>query len=516
MAATPAVLAVDVGSTTTKAAAVTMDGRLLGLHRYRTPYCTSTPPAFEIEMNMLATSTLFTMGRVLSALRAQPDDIQIQAIAITALGDGVCLIGADGEAIEPALVWRDTRSINVLRRWRHEGRLRAVARYTGTRPTAAHQTTQLAWLAEVTPEKLKQAQHVCFAEDWIGYVLTGCVGICTTSFEHTYGHPHTVHSQRRPTSRDDYWRVAETVLDILDLCLVRRLLPEPFSPLRPRGTLKRSIAAQIGLPEGLPVFVGPFDVVTGMFGLGAAGLNQAASIIGTAAIHQHWTRNFDEDTQGYLVSHIQDENLFLRFIATSAGIINLEFWGKILYANFEDNLGFWIFLENQLSNISSDGLIYLPYLSLGEERGEEKEWSLGGCFLGLDSRHTREHLMRAVYEGIAVQAARIYDLLLRHARTHQLEEIRIGGGGARGGLLAKLIAELTGIPVVYPCLDEIGLVGVAAVVWTALHPNSSLSYWMQNLIKSTEVKRFMPNTENSEYFKNLKNSVSNIVDSLAR
>lgn len=518
MAVTPAVLAVDVGSTTTKAAVVTTEGHILGLHRYRTPYRLSAPPAFEIEMNMLATRALFTMSRVLSTLRAQRSDIQIQAIAITALGDGVWLIGADGKAVEPALMWRDTRSINVLRQWRREGRLRAVARYTGTKPTTAHQTTQLAWLAEAAPEKLKQAQHVCFAEDWIGYVLTGRVGICTTSFEHTYGHPHTVHFERQPAVGDDYWKVAETVLDILDLRTVRRLLPEPLSPLKPRGALKRSAAAQIGLPEGLPVFVGPFDAVAGMFGLGAANLNQAASIIGTAAIHQYWTKDFDDDTLGYLVRHIQDENLFLRFVATSAGSINLEFWGKTLYSNFKDNAEFWASLEGQLNSISltSDNLIYLPYLTLSEERSEEKEWSLGGCFLGLDSRHTREHLMRAVYEGIAVQTARIYDFLLCRTHPQQLKEIRIGGGGARSGLMADLIAQLTGMPVVYPCLDEVGLVGVAAVAWTALHPNSLLNCWAQKLIKSVEAKRFIPTIENQEYYKNLKNVANRIIDKLTR
>jgi len=515
MAVTPAILAIDVGSTTIKAAAVTADGQLIGLHHGRTPYLSAPPPVSEIEMNALAASTLLTMSRVVNALSAQRVDVQIQAIAITALGDGVWLLDANGQAIEPALTWRDARSIDVLRRWRREGRLDRVARYTGTRPTTAHQTTQLAWLTEVAPERLKHARHVCFAEDWIGFVLTGCIGVCATSFEHTYGHPHTILADHETASSDDYTRVAQIVLDILNLDAVHPMIPEVRSPLEPRGKLKQSVARRIGLPEGLPVFVGPFDVVAGMFGLNAVDFSKAVSIIGTAAVHQCWTKKFCSNMPGYLVRHIQDKNIFLRFIATSAGMINLEFWAKILYPDLRENNDFWISIEENL-NLASDRLIYLPYLTFGEERSEEKEWSLGGCFLGLNSGHTRENLMYAVYEGIALQTARIYDLLLDHNCLQQIEEIRFGGGGARSNLLASLIAQSTGVQVVCPHLDEIGLIGIAAVAWTALHPNSLLDYWTQNMLKSSKIKIFIPNAKNEERYKALKEYVDNIVSDLSK
>lgn len=515
MAVTPAILAIDVGSTKIKAAAVTADGQLIGLHHGRTPYLSATPPVFEIEMNALATSTLLTMSRVVNALSAQRVDVQIQAIAVTALGDGVWLLDATGQAVEPALTWRDARSIDVLRRWRREGRLDKVAHYTGTRPTTAHQTTQLAWLTEVAPERLKHARHVCFAEDWIGFVLTGCIGVCVTSFEHTYGHPHTILANHETASSDDYTRVAQIVLDILNLGAVYPMIPEVHSPLEPRGRLKQSVAMQIGLPEGLPVFVGPFDAVAGMFGLNAVDFSKAVSIIGTAAIHQCWTKKFCSNMPGYLVKHIQDKNIFLRFVATSAGLINLEFWARILYPDLREDNDFWMSIEENL-NLASDKLIYLPYLTFGEERSEKEEWSLGSCFLGLNSGHTRDNLMYAVYEGIALQTARIYDLLLDHNCLQQIAEIRFGGGGARSNLLASLIAQSTGVQVVRPHLDEIGLTGIAAVAWTALHPNSSLDYWIQNMLKYLRVKIFTPDVKNKERYKVLKQRIDDIVNSLSK
>jgi sugar (pentulose or hexulose) kinase len=252
-----------------------------------------------------------------------------------------------------------------------------------------------------------------------------------------------------------------------------------------------------------------------MFGLNAVDFSKAVSIIGTAAVHQCWTKKFCSNMPGYLVRHIQDKNIFLRFIATSAGMINLEFWAKILYPDLRENNDFWISIEENL-NLASDRLIYLPYLTFGEERSEEKEWSLGGCFLGLNSGHTRENLMYAVYEGIALQTARIYDLLLDHNCLQQIEEIRFGGGGARSNLLASLIAQSTGVQVVCPHLDEIGLTGIAAVAWTALHPNSLLDYWTQNMLKSSKIKIFTPNAKNEERYKSLKEYVDNIVNDLSK
>jgi len=527
----PAILATDVGTTTIKAAVVDINGRLRGLHQRPTPYRVAAPPAFEVEMQAVLASALAAMREALVELDSA-DRARISAIAVTALGDGLWLLDAAGQAIEPALVWRDSRSISVLERWRREGRSRAVARYTGTEPTTAHQTTQLAWLAQVNPERVKRARHVCFAEDWIGYALTGQIGMGIANYEHTYGHLHRPTSADSPPNADFHERVHERVLDLLDLRWACALIPELHSPLEARGMLTPSAAAQLGLPAGTPVFVGPFDVLSGMFGSGAVELDQAASILGTAAIHQRWTQAFRDDALGYLVSHPQQQARWLRFVATSAGIVNLEYWRRVLFPTQLNDP--WDTMEQRLTQLApgADGLIYLPYLTAGEERSEAGGWSLGGCFLGVNELHTPDHLMRAVYEGLAVQAARIYQHLQQgHLRrsaqqdTHHayassasemtsdppLREIRLGGGGSQSNLLADLLAQCIGLEVSRPLHPEVSLLGVAVVAWTALHPGTSLDAWAQRLTQATMAERFVPRPELQRIFVALRQQVTDLL-----
>lgn len=464
---TPSILAVDVGTTTIKAGVVSTEGYLGILRQRPTVYRLAHPPAFEVDMDMLAATTLDVLKECAAAAE---DASSIVAVAVTALGDGVWALDQTHRPAAPALIWRDGRSNEILRRWRKEGRLAAVAEVTGTYPTTAHQTTQMAWLKANLPERVASMRHLIFAEDWIGFVLTGQVGVSIANFEHTYGH-------MRPPFHS-FARSAAQTLDLLDLEWVQPLLSEPTSPLQPRGGLLSTAAQRIGVPAGLPVYVGPFDVLAAALGSGAVLPIQASSIWGTAAIHQRWVTSFAPSQIGYLVSHPQQPGRWLRFVATGAGMVNLDYWRALLYPEVKTGSE-WASLEPALAQLppGCDGLMYLPYLSAAEERSEEMPGVLGASFLGIKPHHCRADYLRAVYEGLAIQAARMLRRL--DALDVPLQEVRVAGGGAQSDLLAQLLAHAVGIRAVRPRWTEASLLGVAGVAFTALGYATDLDRLMQ-------------------------------------
>ena len=464
----PLILAVDVGTTSIKAGVVSTDGRIGALRQHPTPYRLAQPPAFEVDMDALAAATL----QVLQECSADEDAASIVAVAVTAQGDGAWPLDRTQRPAGPALIWRDGRSNEVLRRWRSEGRLAAVAQMTGTYPTSAHQTTQMAWLKAHLPERLAHVRYLGFAEDWIGCVLTGRVGVSIANFEHTYGHAHPPHH--------DFAHSAAQVLQLLDLEWMQPLLLEPTSPLQPRGTLLPDVAHRIGVKAGLPVYVGPFDVLAAALGAGAVLPTQASSIWGTAAIHQRWVTSFAPSEIGYLVSHPQQPGRWLRFVATGAGMVNLDYWRRLLYPEVETGAR-WTALESALEQLppGADGLIYLPYLSAADERSEEAPGVLGAGFLGVQERHQRTHYLRAVYEGLAIQAARIFRRL--NPMDVPLREVCVAGGGAQSDLLTQLLAHAAGLRTVRPRCTEASLLGAAGVAFTALGYATDLNALMQTL-----------------------------------
>lgn len=467
----PHILAVDIGTTSIKAGVIAPNGAISGLSQHATPYLYTThPPGFEIDMDALAAATITTIQACCTAV----DTDALAAIAVTAQGDGVWPLDRAHRPAGPALIWRDGRSDSILRQWRSEGRLSAVARFTGTYPTSAHQTTQMAWLNTHAPERIDSIHKVVFAEDWIGYVLTGNLGVCSANYEHTYGHFRL--------QQGDITQTAADVLHLLDLDWLAPLLPEPLSPLSARGVLQRTVANQIGATAGIPVFVGPFDVLTAALGVGAVDLAQASSIWGTAAIHQRWVSTFSPSEIGYLVSHPQSPDRWLRFVATSAGMVNLDYWRNLLFSNESASLE-WATLESQLAHSANraDGLLYLPYLTAADERSEPIAGVVGAGFLGVQEHHQKHDFLRAVYEGLAVQAARIFRRL--DTLDSPLQEVRVAGGGGQSTLLARLLASAANLRVVRPNTTEASLLGAAMVALVGLGYADSIDQLAQTMVQ---------------------------------
>ncbi|MGQ9889756.1 MAG: FGGY family carbohydrate kinase [Aggregatilineales bacterium] len=499
----PSVLAVDIGTTTIKAGLVSVDGHLSALRQNPITYQLNQPPAFEVDMDELAASTL---DSIRECVAASADSVSsIVAIAVTGFGDGVWALDKMHRPAAPALIWRDGRSNEILRHWRREGKLGAVAQITGTYPTAAHQTTQMAWLNASLPERVSTMRHLFFVEDWIGFTLTGRIGIGIANFEHTYGHIH-------PPSGSFLKSAAET-LQLLDLGWMEPLLLEPTSPLQPRGALLPTVAQNIGLRGGLPVYVGPLDVLTAALGAEAILPSQASSTWGTAAIYQRWVTSFTASEIGYLVSHPQQSGRWLRFIATSAGMINLDYWRELFYPEIKTGSE-WAALELTLAQLPSgcDGLMYLPYLSAADERSEEVPGILGASFIGIQPHHCRAHYLRAVYEGLAIQAGR---MLRRLAPLDvPLQEVRVVGGGAQSDFLTQLLAHVIQLPVVRPRHIEASLLGVARVAFTGLGYTTELDKLMQGFNPTQTI--YTPNKNVTDKYQKQLAVVDRLLHALAK
>jgi xylulokinase len=126
-------------------------------------------------------------------------------------------------------------------------------------------------------------------------------------------------------------------------------------------------------------------------------------------------------------------------------------WVKDALGDLEVNLAEWLNLspydlfEREAERIpsGSEGLIFLPYI-MGE-RSPHWNPNARGVFLGITRKHTRAHLLRAVYEGVALNLKSIY-LALKELEV-RLDEMRIIGGGAKSRLWVQILANALGVPI---------------------------------------------------------------------
>ncbi len=385
-------------------------------------------------MSALQEAALACLAECIRAADLPPQ--AYRALAITAQGDGTRLLRADGSSVRPAILWQDARAVPILRHWQADGRAALVARYTGTAISASHQTAQLAWLLENEPFALDETWRVFFAKDWLFFQLTGEAITDQSDASHTYLNLQT--RQFEPH-----------LLELLGLSALTEKVPPIRPPQECLAPLRREMAETLGLPSALPVVLAPFDVVAELISVSGGAPNAACSVFGTAGVHQVSLAEL-EQPEGELIggtTYIPSQSGYIRFIPTMLATPNIEFWVQLLYPEVAQPQGAigTPGLEAELERvpIGAEGVLYLPFLAPSGERAPYLLTGARAQFSGVSLLHTRAHLLRAVYEGVALAAAHCYAFLPPFAPP-----LRLSGGGARSPLLAQMMADMLNVEVV--------------------------------------------------------------------
>ena len=108
----------------------------------------------------------------------------------------------------------------------------------------------------------------------------------------------------------------------------------------------------------------------------------------------------------------------------------------------------------------TEGLLFAPYLS--GERTPHADPHARGAFVGLELRHDRGALARAVLEGVAYGLRDSLELLRELGVDAEVG--RISGGGARSPLWTRIVASVLGVPLERTAAAEEGAAFGAALL----------------------------------------------------
>ena len=99
--------------------------------------------------------------------------------------------------------------------------------------------------------------------------------------------------------------------------------------------------------------------------------------------------------------------------------------------------------------------VFLPFLMASNVHPNAK-----GSFVGISVGHTRRHLLRSVYEGIAF-CHRYHTEKLLATRTEPPKCIRLAGGAANSPVWTQMFADILQLPVQTVAANETGALGCA-------------------------------------------------------
>ena len=121
--------------------------------------------------------------------------------------------------------------------------------------------------------------------------------------------------------------------------------------------------------------------------------------------------------------------------------------------------------------------IFLPFLMASNAHPNAK-----ASFVGMSSYHTRAHMMRSVYEGIAFSHRHHFDKLLA-TRDTPVSEIRLAGGVANSKEWTQIFADVMKHPVVTVDINETGALGCAMTAAVAVGEYKTFEEAAKNMIK---------------------------------
>ncbi len=441
------IIGIDAGTSNVKSVLFDLEGKEVLVESVENEPIHIGDSDIEQNMTILWDKVNLSIKMLMENGPAKGEDIL--GIGLTGQGEGCWLIDKDGKPVQDALLWCDGRASAQIEKLQKEDPelVKEIHKTTGTPALTGTQLMLLKWMKENRKEVLDRAETMFFCKDWVRYKLTGKIN---GDFSDT------------STSLIDVKNgvVAEELLTKLGLEDYIKLIPEQVTSNTIVGTVLPELAEAYGLPKDTPVIAGAIDVFAAAVGIGAVKDKDICVILGTTCANEIFMKRSDCEfgKEGTRYEKHAVGDLFASLMPTMNGTPNIE-WVLENISKTKDYKEIDRLVEAVPAG--SGGVIYHPYISAAGERAPFYHPYAKANFFGINSRTTREVLIRAVYEGISFS---IKDCLQGVDRNGT---IFIAGGGAKSPMWAQMISDVTGMEVTASIGNEFGAKGAAMMVGIA-------------------------------------------------
>jgi xylulokinase len=241
------------------------------------------------------------------------------------------------------------------------------------------------------------------------------------------------------------------VLDALEL--PREWLPPVLESPAVAGRVTKSPSDTVSL--GTPVAAGGGDQPAAAVGVGATRPGTLSVVLGTSGVVLAPLPSYAHDAEArvHAFCHARPGTWqAMGVMLSAAGSLQ---W---LHDTVAKDVPFdALIAEAEAWPPGTEGLLFLPYLA--GERTPHADPDARGAFVGLELRHDRGALVRAVLEGVAFGLADSLDLL--RALGVEAATARVSGGGARSRLWLEIVASVLGVPLELTESEEGSALGAA-------------------------------------------------------
>jgi glycerol kinase len=447
------ILALDEGTTSSKALLLDADGRLLAERQREFSQHFPQPGWVEHNAAEIWQVTNGVAAEVLAAVGARAADLK--GIGITNQRETVVVWDrSSGEPLHNAIVWQDRRTAARCRELIEAGHEELVRSQTGLTIDPYFSATKIEWLLQnVEGLAARRPEEICFGtiDSWLAFKLTG---------RHV-----TDYSNAARTMLFDINRLAWST----ELCELFGVDPASLPAVQP--SLSQFGETDPGLFGGAAV------------GLGAVAGDQQAALFGQACFTAGRAKN-TYGTGSFVLMNVGAQPP-----APAAGLVGTLAWGDQQGATYAYEASVFVsgaavqWLRDGLGLLSdaaeteelarslpsNEGVYFVPALTgLGSPHFDP---DARGTIMGLTRGTTRAHIARAALEAMAYQTVDAVRAMEAAAGV-ELGELHADGGAVANHWLMQFQADVLGAPVVVPEITETTgfgaamMAGITAGSWT--------------------------------------------------
>jgi gluconokinase len=453
---------VDAGTTSTKTIAYDESGRLLAEESAGYDLRSPHPGWAEEDPEEIFDAVLGTLAGVVEAVKTGKHG-EISGVCFSTAMHTLIGLGKDGRPLTACITYADNRATEQAVRIREETEGAVIHRRTGTPIHPMSPLTKLLWFRERDADTFDRAAKWVSIKEYIfyrlfgGYVVDYSVASATGLFN------------LENLNWDD------AVLNMLRLS--EEKLSRPVPTTRVVEGLKPEYADRIGLDRGTPFVLGANDGVLANLGVGATEPGVVACSIGTSGAVREVVARPRIDDERRLFCYALTEDRWVIGGPINNGGIALRWMQDGLCPDLgavarEEGRDPYDLMGEMAGAVpaGSGGLVFLPYL-MGE-RAPHWNADASAVFFGLTLGHRREHLIRAVMEGVIYQMYTV--ALALEDVAGEPREVRATGGFARSALWRQIMADVFRREVTFPDSYEGSCWGAALLGMKALGAVDSL------------------------------------------
>ncbi len=447
------ILSLDYGTQSVRGMVFDPQGRQIWKKKAAMPpYDKPAPDRAEIDPVYYKKLTVW----LCHALQKENPDVfeHIGGLCIACMRDCLTIVDKEGEALRPLILWLDQRRTSVVRPDNKLLLLGASLLGAGTLLREASQVGYTNYLMDYEKDLWEKADKFVFLSGYLHRWLLGFFLDCTANQP-----GHVPFDSARQQWSD--WRDIKYYVFPVE--------KEKLVPLVPPGTIMGTLSAkaaeEMGLSTRVKVIAGASDKACETLGVGCVDDTEAVLSFGSQATVQTMSRRYYE----------------LQTFVPSFPAAIPQYWNPELQVYRGYWMVQWFLKEMETEQVQkerkpedtfdlylrktppgNEGLVLYPYW------GASAKYPLSsGTLMGFRDYHGKEHLYRAIIEGINYTLRWAVERMEQKKKS-RIERVKVTGGGAESETICQMTADMFGRDAIRMETTDTTSLGAAMLGYVAL------------------------------------------------